>query len=343
MHSVDAKPIFGATSTRCARYELSHTPVAPIRATGGSSKLRSQSESNPRTLNHHFLLCVRRAQRGGNQEKRKPDIPMDITVTLQELYLGSSRTVKLRQQILCPGCRGTGSKGGEMNECKKCGGKGHTIERRQVGPGFIQQVQVDCRKCEGTGRISKAECPSCEGRKVQTGDKELEIYLEQGMPDGQEIVMEGEGDQGPGEAPAHIKFYARTEPHPLFRRSGPDLHIDIRITLLEALLGFERSIEHLDGHVVTIERTEVTKPGHVDVKKDEGMPVWGFPSDKGNLVAHFIIELPENLTPEQKAGAYTSHENESNVARPGLGRLPDCSRFRALVLVPCIHLCEQCF
>jgi hypothetical protein len=33
----------------------------------------------------------------------------------------------------------------------------------------------------------------------------------------------------------------------------------------------------------------------------EGMPVWGFPSEKGNLIAHYVIDLPATLTPEQKA------------------------------------------
>ena len=181
--------------------------------------------------------------------------------------------MRLRRQILCPACRGTGAKDGDLSDCKKCDGKGFTLERRQVGPGFIQQVQVDCKKCEGTGKLSKAECPVCEGRKVQTGDKDIEVYIEQGMPDGAEIMFDGEGDQGPGEAASHIKFHVRARKHPLFFRDGDDLHIDVHITLMEALLGFERTIEHLDGHAVGIERTGVTKPGAKETIKKEGMPV----------------------------------------------------------------------
>ena len=42
---------------------------------------------------------------GGRQqdgEKRKDDTPMDIEVTLQELYLGSSRTVRRPESLLSP-------------------------------------------------------------------------------------------------------------------------------------------------------------------------------------------------------------------------------------------------
>lgn len=239
--------------------------------------------------------------RGGNEEKRKQEISMGIQVTLQEIYLGSSKTVRVRRQILCPACRGTGAKDGEVEKCNRCDGKGFTIERRQVGPGFIQQVQVPCSKCESTGRISKAECPVCEGKKVQTGDKELEVYVEQGVPDGSEIMFEGEGDQGPGEAPAHIKFFVRTRKHALFTRDGDDLHVDVHISLMEALLGFERTIEHLDGHAVNIERTGVTKPGAKDSIVNEGMPVHNFPSDRGTMVANYIIDLPKKLSEDQKA------------------------------------------
>ena len=186
--------------------------------------------------------------------------------------------MRLRRQILCPACRGTGAKDGDLSDCKRCDGKGFTLERRQVGPGFIQQVQVDCKKCEGTGKLSKAECPVCEGRKVQTGDKDIEVYIEQGMPNGAEIMFDGEGDQGPGEAASHIKFHVRARKHPLFFRDGDDLHIDVHITLMEALLGFERTIEHLDGHAVGIERTGVTKPGAKETIKKEGMPVSTIPS-----------------------------------------------------------------
>jgi DnaJ-related protein SCJ1 len=241
---------------------------------------------------------------GGRQnqgEKRKEEIPMDIEVNLQELYLGSSRSVKLRRQILCPACRGTGAKDGDVENCKKCDGKGFTLERRQVGPGFIQQVQVDCKKCKGVGKISKAECPVCEGKKVQTGDKDIEVYIEQGMPNGAEILFEGEGDQGPGEAPSHLKFFVRTTPHKLFTRDGEDLHIDVHIDLMEALFGFSRTIEHLDGHAVSVERKGVTKPGAKEIVKKEGMPVHNFPSDRGDLVANFIIDMPKHLTAEQKA------------------------------------------
>ncbi len=50
-------------------------------------------------------------------------------------------------------------------------------------------------------------------------------------------------------------------PHARFRRSGNNLHTVVTLTLEEALLGFTKEIEHLDDHIVTIEKTKVTQPG----------------------------------------------------------------------------------
>lgn len=48
-------------------------------------------------------------------------------------------------------------------------------------------------------------------------------------------------------------------------RHGHDLHINLRISLKEALLGFKHTIEHLDEHVVSIVRDGVTHPGNIDL------------------------------------------------------------------------------
>jgi len=63
--------------------------------------------------------------------------------------------------------------------------------------------------------------------------------------------------------------------HPVFERKQNDLKIKIDISLREALLGFEKVISHLDGHLVTIDRVDkLTTPGLMIRIKGEGMPVF---------------------------------------------------------------------
>jgi len=56
--------------------------------------------------------------------RKGPDANGDIKVTLNELYIGTTKEMKIERNILCPRCRGTGSKDGKLKMCKKCKGRG---------------------------------------------------------------------------------------------------------------------------------------------------------------------------------------------------------------------------
>ena len=77
----------------------------------------------------------------------------------------------------------------------------------------------------------------------------------------------------------------------------------IEITLREALLGFETTIKHLDGHEVKIKKdgSKVTQPGETHRIKGEGMPKYGTPSDYGDLIIKYKVKNPEKLDDGQKA------------------------------------------
>ena len=71
---------------------------------------------------------------------------------------------------------------------------------------------------------------------------------------------------------------------------------------VQALLGFETTIAHLDGHAVPVRRRGVTPPAHVVTVPNEGMPQHNFPSQKGSLLVHIDVAFPDALTPEQATG-----------------------------------------
>ncbi len=69
----------------------------------------------------------------------------------------------------------------------------------------------------------------------------------------------------------------------------------------EALLGFEKSIKHLDGHFVTIDRkNKITKPGEIEKIRKEGMPHFQYGSDKGDLFVTYEVEFPKVLNANEK-------------------------------------------
>lgn len=237
------------------------------------------------------------------EERRGPDAHIELPVSLRDIYLGKEIPVAYRGQNLCHHCHGSGAASEEdVVTCNKCKGRGVIMETRQVGPGFIQQMQRECPKCHGAGKKIKKKCPVCHGDKVHTGEKVLNIVLERGVPDGHEIVFENEGDEHPDHLAGHVVFHVRAQPHPVFRREKNDLHMDLHISLKDSLVGFTTHVEHLDGHQVEITRKSVTKPFYVLRITGEGMPHHEYSSERGNLFVKFIIDFPKKLSEEQKTG-----------------------------------------
>jgi len=246
---------------------------------------------------------------GGQQRKRKDELPkanplkIKLHVTLEDLYNGKDFEVLQRRQILCPHCRGTGAENSDdVSSCPDCSGSGVKIVTQKLGPGFVQRMQTTCDRCGGKGRIVTSTCSHCSGSKVDTAEQLISLFIERGMPDGHEIVSESDGDEKPGEEPGDLIFIISAAPHKRFERKGNDLYMTISISLLQALVGFSKSFKHLDGHDVLIERDSVTKPGLQITVAGEGMPHYGFATQKGDLYVTFTILFPTTLTDEQKEG-----------------------------------------
>jgi len=70
----------------------------------------------------------------------------------------------------------------------------------------------------------------------------------------------------------------------------------LNITLKEALCGFERVIDHLDGkqHVMQTESGSIIGPGDVKTIMYAGLPLFRNPALTGNLFVHFEIEFPKS-------------------------------------------------
>lgn len=225
----------------------------------------------------------------------------EAEVTLEDLYNGVTKPLRLAKNVICSKCRGSGARDGKQKTCTTCHGQGVVMKMQQLAPGFNIQTQDTCHVCGGRGKMPVSSCPVCNGKKVVHQDKTLDLVIERGMQDGQQIVFEKEGEQSPGIIPGDVIVKLKTRKHPLFTRSGDDLHCEMSITLKEALLGFKRRLPHLDTHGVRVESAGVTQPNEIRVFKGEGMPRHSVPSEKGDLYVKFIVRMPSALTPDQQA------------------------------------------
>ncbi|KAJ7519330.1 hypothetical protein O6H91_20G034400 [Diphasiastrum complanatum] len=243
--------------------------------------------------------------RGGRRQKRGEDVVHPLKVSLEDFYNGTSKKLSLSRNVICPKCKGQGSKSGTVNKCAGCQGSGMKVSIRQLGPGMIQQMQQVCPDCRGSGEIvdEKDKCTQCKGNKVVPEKKVLEVHVEKGMTHGQKITFYGEADEAPDTITGDIVFVLQLKDHPKFKRKGDDLFVEHSLTLREALCGFQFPLTHLDGRQLLIKSKpgEIVKPGQFKAVHDEGMPHHGRPFMKGSLYIHFSVEFPESgsLSPEQ--------------------------------------------
>ncbi|KAK4403949.1 DnaJ proteinANJ1 [Sesamum angolense] len=212
----------------------------------------------------------------GRRQRRGEDVIHPLKVSLEDLYNGTSKKLSLSRNVLCPKCKGKGSKSGASMKCSGCQGSGMKVSIRHLGPSMIQQMQHPCNECKGTGETisDRDRCPQCKGEKVVQEKKVLEVVVEKGMQHGQKITFPGEADEAPDTVTGDIVFVLQQKEHPKFKRKGDDLFVEHTLTLTEALYQFKAI-------------------------NDEGMPMYQRSFMKGKLYIQFTVDFPESLSPDQ--------------------------------------------
>jgi len=252
---------------------------------------------NPMDIFDMFFGGGMRGHRGHEGPRRGRDMVHPLKVSLEELYNGATRQLALNKNVICSKCNGKGGKDGAVQTCNGCHGNGVKVIVRQLGPGMIQQMQTVCPDCHGKGDTirEKDRCRQCMGKKVIRERKILEVHITKGMKDGQKITFTGEGDQDPEIEPGDIVIVLDEKEHPVFKRNGSDLAIEMNIKLVEALCGFERPITTLDNRTLIVQNFigDVIKPKDVKCIMGEGMPFARDPFTRGKLIVQFHVDFPE--------------------------------------------------
>lgn len=87
--------------------------------------------------------------------------------------------------------------------------------------------------------------------------------------------------------------------HSKFKRSNDDLLVDITLSAVEAMLGLNASIEHLDGNILEFKIPAGIQNGQIIKLASKGMNNPEF-EHVGDLLIRCSISIPKGLTAEQK-------------------------------------------
>jgi curved DNA-binding protein len=129
----------------------------------------------------------------------------------------------------------------------------------------------------------------------------VDVRIPAGVGDGSRVRIPGEGEPGTGGSPSgNLYLRIHLMPHPTFERKGKDLYTRVSVPLTTAVLGGEADVPTIGGKALRLKIPPSTQNAQVFRLKGHGMPTAGKPDLHGDLYATADVQLPRDLTPEQR-------------------------------------------
>lgn len=255
---------------------------------------------------------------GGGGARRKPqyrgaDLRMKVSFTLQEVLTGTTKKFKVKKDVACQHCHGTGAEAGSGSEtCPTCHGSGVVSRTVRTMLGMMQ-TQSECPTCHGEGTVIKNKCTECGGTGVVKGEEVVEVKIPAGVAEGMVVNVPGKGNAGQHNGiSGDIQVYITEEPNDTFVRDGNDVIYNLLLDFPTAVLGGDVEIPTIDGGKVKIKVEPGTQPGKTLRLRGKGLPsVPGYGNGTGDLVVNISVYVPKTLSSDEKKAIEKFRESDN--------------------------------
>lgn len=255
---------------------------------------------------------------GGGGARRKPqyrgaDLRMKVSLTLQEVLTGTTKKFKVKKDVACQHCHGTGAEAGSGSEtCPTCHGSGVVSRTVRTMLGMMQ-TQLECPTCHGEGTVIKNKCTECGGTGVVKGEEVVEVKIPAGVAEGMVVNVPGKGNAGQHNGiSGDIQVYITEEPNDTFVRDGNDVIYNLLLDFPTAVLGGDVEIPTIDGGKVKIKVEPGTQPGKTLRLRGKGLPsVPGYGNGTGDLVVNISVYVPKTLSSDEKKAIEKFRESDN--------------------------------
>lgn len=239
---------------------------------------------------------ARRQARG----ERGSNLRIKVPLTLEEIAKGVTKKIKVKRQVSCDTCDGSGAKDkSSVETCRTCSGSGVV---RQVRSTFLGQMATTttCPTCSGTGKQIKASCTKCRGEGRNYESDTIEVPIPAGVEEGIQLSMRGKGNAGRRGGPAgDLLINIEEKPHEFLQRDGQKVVYDLFINFADATLGTSIEVPTIDGKV-KIKVPAGTQSGKIFRLRDKGLPmVQG--RGRGDQLIHVNVYTPKKVSKEETA------------------------------------------
>ena len=183
----------------------------------------------------------------GPQAAARPGEDLEYTVDIGfwDAIRGSTIRLNIFRQENCRQCRGLGNIASGSAQCTECGGGGQV--NQTVG---AMKFNITCPRCQGKGELRNT-CSGC-GSSGRVGNNEtVEVRIPAGAQPGSRLRVPGKGNAGHLGGPSgDLYIVTRVGSHPFFERKVDDIHIQVPVTIPEAILGGKIEVPTIDGRAL---------------------------------------------------------------------------------------------
>lgn len=233
---------------------------------------------------------------GGRTRRRTADLRVKVDVTLEDMINGTSKKIRYQREVECDDCNGQGGK--HIETCPHCKGTGQQSITRQTPIGIMQQV-VTCSHCNGEGKVIKDPCGTCKGSGTKVKNEVVDIEIPKGAMGGMRMKMAMMGSYTRGVGYGGLMILINEIEHPHFMREGLNLIHGQTISVIDAILGCEKTVKMPTGEEIKYTIKEGTQHGHILRVRGKGIPDVDSGA-RGSLLIEVLVNIPKNLSKEER-------------------------------------------
>ena len=222
---------------------------------------------------------------------RGADLEYPITLEFEESVFGGEKGITIEKLIRCDTCKAI--------NCSNCSGTGQIKRAQRTMFGQFTQV-VNCQKCSGTGDSFDSGCQKCKGSGRYQDTKNIFVTIPQGIDDGMQIRLQGEGEPGFGTGQdGDLYIVVKVQEHNIFVRSGNNIEISIELNVPTLVLGGVIKIPTIQGEE-SLTIAPGTQSGQIFRLRGKGIVDVREQNKRGDELIKVFVKIPKKLTKEQR-------------------------------------------
>ncbi|MEO0059811.1 MAG: hypothetical protein RLZZ312_1458 [Bacteroidota bacterium] len=230
-------------------------------------------------------------QRGGGQVRMKgSNLRIKVKLTLEEVVNGVEKKVKVKRKVQAAGV--------SYKTCSTCNGQGQVMRVTNTILGRMQSAST-CPTCGGSGQILDKKPANADSQGMVLEDETVSIKIPAGVSDGMQLKVSNKGNDAPGNSvPGDLIVAIEELEHETLKREGENLHLDLYISIAEAVLGASKDIDSVNGKV-RIKLEEGIQSGKILRLKGKGIPSVNS-YGTGDMLVHINVWTPKTLNKDQR-------------------------------------------